>query len=159
MSATTSFAPRRATSFASRRPTLPRPTTATVRPFSEVSPNARSQLASTAAWTPSAVYGDGSPEPPRDCARPLTCFVASAITVMSRDDVPTSSAVMYAPFTASTVSPKSSRTSRRARPCGGPSRSMITPLPPPSGSPAQAALYVIARERRSASATPEALSS
>ena len=41
----------------SRRPTLPRPTTATVRPLSDVSPNARSQLARTAASTPSAVYG------------------------------------------------------------------------------------------------------
>ena len=43
--------------------------------------------------TPSAVHGLGSPELPRSTARPVTWSVASAITAMSRSDVPTSSAV------------------------------------------------------------------
>ena len=67
---------------------------ATERPASEVLPKARSQVARIAASTPSAVNGLGSPEPPRDRTRPVTCRVRCAITVMSRDDVPTSSAVM-----------------------------------------------------------------
>ena len=75
------------------------------------------------------------------------------MTSMSAAEVPTSSAVTYAPPSWSTVSPKSSsaaarRSGERASP-----RSMITPFPPPSGSPATADLYVIARERRSASRT------
>ena len=55
MSATTSLAPRRASSRARRSPTEPRPTTATLRPFSDVDPKVRSTEASTAASTPSAV--------------------------------------------------------------------------------------------------------
>ena len=94
MSATSSLAPRRASSRARRRPTEPRPTTATLRPFSDVEPKARSTEASTAASTPSAVYELGSPDPPRARESPDTCAVPRAMTVMSRADVPTSSAVM-----------------------------------------------------------------
>jgi hypothetical protein len=55
----------------------------------------------------------------------------------------------------STVSPKSRSTARRRSSGSGPSAgpSMITPLPPPSGRSAHAALKVIARESRSASRT------
>jgi hypothetical protein len=140
MSAATISAPSRRRSRARRRPTEPRPRIATVRPFIDVVPKARSTLASSAARTPRAVAGEGSPEPPRERARPLTWPVVWAITLMSRDDVPTSSAVMYAPSMAAMASAKSVRTARRARPVGGPSGSMITPLPPPSGRPATAAL-------------------
>src|SRR5919108_625623 len=94
MSETTSRVPRRASSRATRNPTCPSPTTAADRPFSEAVPSARSTEASTAVSTPSAVNGLGSPEPPRERASPETCAVPSAITVMSRAEVPTSSAVM-----------------------------------------------------------------
>jgi len=94
MSLTTSLAPRRASSRATRIPTLPSPRTAAERPFSESEPSARSHDASTAASTHSAVNGLGSPDPPRARARPDTWRVPSAMTVMSRDEVPTSSAVM-----------------------------------------------------------------
>jgi hypothetical protein len=67
--------------------------TAALRPFSDGEPNARSAVASIACRTPSAVYGLGSPEPPARRDRPETCDVALAITVMSRVEVPTSSAV------------------------------------------------------------------
>ncbi len=74
-------------------PTRPSPTTATLRPASEALPKARSQATSIAHWTPSAVHGLGSPELPVSTARPATWSVASAITAMSRSEVPTSSAV------------------------------------------------------------------
>ena len=161
MSASTSSAPPSASSSASRPPTLPTPTTATLRPSSEVLPNTRSQATRMAASTPSAVDGLGSPEPPRSTASPVTCWVTSAIVRMSGSEVPTSSAVRYAPSSIWTVSPKSSSTSRRASPSGVgvPMGSMITPLPPPSGSPATADLKVIARERRSASRIADSVSS
>jgi hypothetical protein len=94
MSETASCAPSRASRVASRRPTWPRPTTAIERPFRSGEPNARSHVAWIACRTPSAVNGLGSPDPPRRRLRPLTCAVARAIVVMSRADVPTSSAVM-----------------------------------------------------------------
>ena len=161
MSASTSSAPPSASSSASRPPTLPTPTTATLRPSSEVLPKTRSHATRIAASTPSAVHGLGSPEPPRSTASPVTWRVASAIVCMSGSEVPTSSAVRYAPSSMSTVSPKSRRRSRRASPSGTavPAGSMITPLPPPSGSPATADLKVIARERRRASRTADSESS
>jgi hypothetical protein len=147
------LAPAAASASASGRPTWPRPTIATVRPSSEVEPKTRSQATRIAASTPIAVHGLGSPEPPLSTASPDTWLVTSAIVRMSGSDVPTSSAVMYAPPSASTVSPKSSSTLRRSSPVGGlvPVGSAITPLPPPSGSPATADLNVIARDSRSAS--------
>ena len=72
---------------------MPSPTTATVRPFSDAVPNASAHETSIATCTPSAVHGDGSPEPPLRRERPLTCEVCPAMTVMSRAAVPTSSAV------------------------------------------------------------------
>ena len=77
MSARTSSAPPAASSSASRPPTLPTPTTATLRPSSDGLPNTRSQATRIAASTPSAVHGLGSPEPPRSVARPVTYGVAS----------------------------------------------------------------------------------
>ena len=68
--------------------------TATVRPRTDGAPKACSHETSIATWTPSAVHGDGSPEPPRRRDRPVTFCVCWAMTVMSRADVPTSSAVM-----------------------------------------------------------------
>jgi hypothetical protein len=47
-----------------------------------------------ASCTPCAVNGLGSPDPPRARESPVTCLVVSAITVMSREAMPTSSAVM-----------------------------------------------------------------
>ncbi len=67
--------------------------TATLRPSRAPLPVARSSAARTAASTPSAVNGLGSPEPPRRRESPATWSVCSAITVMSRLEVPTSSAV------------------------------------------------------------------
>ena len=67
--------------------------TETLRPASDALPSPRSQATSIAHSTPSAVHGLGSPELPRSTARPETWPVASAITAMSRSDVPTSSAV------------------------------------------------------------------
>ena len=93
MSASTRSAPASASSSASRPPTLPTPTTATLRPASEVLPKTRSQATLMAASTPSAVHGLGSPEPPRPVFSPVTCAVTSAITSMSGSEVPTSSAV------------------------------------------------------------------
>ena len=94
MSLTTSLAPALAQRLATREPTCPSPTTATVRSLSELDENTRSQQARIAASTPSAVYGLGSPEPPCPRGRPATCSVRCAITFMSRLEVPTSSAVM-----------------------------------------------------------------
>ena len=90
----------------------------------------------------------------------MTWLVISAMVSMSGSDVPTSSAVRYAPSSISTVSAKSSSTARRSSPSGAalPSGSMITPLPPPSGSPATADFDVIARESRSASRTASRVS-
>ncbi len=68
--------------------------TATLSPSSDALPKARSQATSIAHRTPSAVHGLGSPELPLSTASPATLSVASAITAMSRSEVPTSSAVM-----------------------------------------------------------------
>ena len=78
---------------ASAPPTRPRPTTAIERSLRSGVPHTRSQATWIASWTPSAVHGLGSPEPPRSTARPVTWRVPSAITVMSASEVPTSSAV------------------------------------------------------------------
>jgi len=64
-----------------------------VRPASDDEPKTRSQQTAIAASTPSAVQGLGSPEPPRARVRPVTWLVVVAIVSMSRDAVPTSSAV------------------------------------------------------------------
>ena len=71
-----------------------RPETAIVRPASDGDPKTRSQQTSIAVCTPSAVHGLGSPEPASRRERPVTWLVDSEIVAMSRDDVPTSSAVM-----------------------------------------------------------------
>ena len=65
-----------------------------VRPSSDAEPKTRSQQTRIAASTPSAVHGLGSPDPPRRRDSPVTWLVVDAMTSMSRDDVPTSSAVM-----------------------------------------------------------------
>ena len=150
MSVTSSVAPASAQSFATRAPTWPSPAITIVRSPSDGEPKTRSQHTPIAAWTPSAVHGLGSPDPPRRRDSPVTWRVAEAMTSMSRADVPTSSAVMYAPSSASTASPKSrsasARRPRRAGESGSGARMM--PLPPPSGRPATADLNVIARDRR-----------
>ena len=114
----------------------------------------------TAASTPSAVHGLGSPEPPRSTASPVTWRV------------PRRSSACRAPRCRrprrSGTRPRACRRSRRSRAAGRggrrpraavPAGSMITPLPPPSGSPATADLKVIARERRRASRTAASESS
>ena len=157
MSATISRAPARASRFASFEPTRPTPTTATVRPFNSGEPKRLAQQARIAASTPWAVNGLGSPLPPLERASPATCFVRVAITAMSRAPVPTSSAVVYRPSSVFTVSAKSSSISFRRLPFGaGPGSAQITPFPPPSGTPAAAALKVIARASLSASRAPSA---
>ena len=93
MSAISSFTPALASLRASRVPTCPAPSSATVRPFSSRLPKRRSQQARIAASTPRAVNGLGSPLPPRAFDRPVTCSVPSAIVAMSVELVPTSSAV------------------------------------------------------------------
>jgi hypothetical protein len=104
-------------------------------------PNTRSAVDSIACSTPSAVNGLGSPDPPARRDKPVTCVVRRAMVVMSRVEVPTSSAVMYVPPRRSTVSPKSSSTARRRlASSSSPGRRTITPLPPPSGRPATADL-------------------
>ena len=94
MSVTSSVAPACAHAVATRPPTLPSPAIAIVRCSSDGVPKTRSQQTRIATSTPSAVHGLGSPEPPRRRERPLTWLVVEEITSMSRDDVPTSSAVM-----------------------------------------------------------------
>jgi len=64
-----------------------------VRPRRLSLPNASSQETRIADSIPSAVQGDGSPEPPRRRPSPVTWRVPWAMTSMSRDEVPTSSAV------------------------------------------------------------------
>ena len=139
---------------ASAPPTWPSPITAMLRPARSSVPQTRSHVTRIAVSTPSAVHGLGSPEPPRSSASPATWSVCSAITVMSasrRADVLGGDVARRR--AGRRVSPKSSSASRRAPASGGgaPAGSMITPLPPPSGSPATADLDVIARDSRSAS--------
>ncbi len=93
MSETMSATPARARRLASRDPTRPTPTTATLRPLRSALPKRRSQHARIAASTPWAVNGLGSPLPPLERERPVTWLVPSASTDMSRALVPTSSAV------------------------------------------------------------------
>jgi hypothetical protein len=94
MSVTSSVAPAFAQAVATRPPTLPSPAIAIVRPSSDGAPKTRSQQTRIAVSTPSAVHGLGSPEPPWWRERPDTWLVTDAMSCMSRDDVPTSSAVM-----------------------------------------------------------------
>ena len=105
-----------------------------------------------AASTPAAVYGLGSPTPPCSGGSPTTCSVRVRISSMSAGLVPTSSAAMYCPPSDSTLSARSSSIASRST-----SGSIaITLLPPPSGRPAAADLYVMPRARRSASRTASA---
>ena len=93
MSASSSRAPACAHSRASGEPTWPQPTIATRRPASSSEPSRWRSPTRIASNTPSAVHGLGSPEPPRDSSRPVTCAVRSATTSMSAVVTPTSSAV------------------------------------------------------------------
>src|SRR5258705_13910250 len=98
------------------------------------------------AWnTPSAVIGGGSPDL---SGRPATWRVSCLKTSMSAGVVPTSSAVMNAPPRDSTNFPCARKISSRL-----PVRllQMITALPPPNGSPANAFLYDMPRDNRNAS--------
>ncbi len=94
MSARVSSTPASASPRASRSPTWPSPTTATVRPARSTVPKARWHAARIAACTPAAVNGLGSPAPPRSTGMPVTWVVRVAISTMSSVAVPTSSAVM-----------------------------------------------------------------
>ena len=151
MSATTSSAPPSCSSSASRPPTLPRPITATCGPSRSAVPKARSQVARigdlAAERGPRARVAGAA-----RTARPVTCWVRSAITSMSGSD---GADVLGGEVVARRAprrcrrSPAATASRRSAASVGSSGRSMITPLPPPSGSPATAALKVIARERRS----------
>ena len=57
-------------------------------------PSLNSTHASMPRRTPSAVNGDGSPDPPCDGSTPVTCLVTVRMTSMSSRPVPLSSAVM-----------------------------------------------------------------
>ena len=73
MSATSSRAPRRASRRARRSADVPEPDDRDAAALAATPmPKARSHVASTAASTPSAVYGLGSPEPPARRGRPVT---------------------------------------------------------------------------------------
>ena len=149
--------PASASSRASLPPTRPSPTTATRAAGQRRSCRTRARRRPRIAhWTPSAVHGLGSPEPPR--------LDGQAGDVVGRLGDHRHVAVGGADVLGGHVarrrarrpcrrSPAARRGARRPRAAACPAGSMITPLPPPSGSPATADLKVIARDRRSASRT------
>ena len=152
MSATITRAPSAASMRASASPTCPAPTTATVRPARLCSePKRLTTHARMAACTPAAVNGLGSPRPPRlSRGSPTTCSRPRAdqphvgglgADVLGRD--------VHAAEQLDAVGQVQQR-----RPRGPlPGSIAITPLPPPSGSPAAADLKVMPRDSRSASRT------
>ena len=120
MSAATSCAPARRASSGDAQADVAEPETATVRPFSEVAVRTRARTeARMAASTPRAVHGLGSPDPPLAARRPQTCAVPlrdDASCHATRSPRPRRSC--SAPPSTSTVSAKSSRSSRARRPSG-----------------------------------------
>ena len=149
-------APRRprAASRASRPPTLPSPITAIRRPSRSSVPNARSQRRrGPRPRSPAPSTGSGRRS---RSARPVTCLVRVGDDLHVRlagADVLGGQVVAAERLdgVAEVLQHGLAALRRRARASSG--RSMITPLPPPSGRPATAALKVIARDSRSTSRT------
>ena len=143
MSATSSFAPRRASSRASAQADVRRgPTTATLRPFSDV--RAEGALDRGQRSRPrrrARSRGSGRPSRRGRARGPVTCGVPRGDdrhVARRRPDV--LGGDVAAAERVDRVGEVEQRRRARARPCGGPSGSMITPLPPPSGRPATADL-------------------